>query len=177
MNRVVITGQGIVSALGHSVPSVLQALQAGQSAIAFQPSYAEAGMRSQIAALPNLAELPHIDRKLRRYMSEPAQFAWHAAQAAIAESGLTSEQIAAPTTGVILGEGVGSILSTANASSQRSSSLRTSTLSIRIATQSDRRGAFLGRIGRGTPSGAKQRSATVEPPFQPVVAAGFSARG
>lgn len=109
MNRVVITGQGIVSALGHSVPAVLQALQAGQSAIAFQPSYAEAGMRSQIAALPNLAELPHIDRKLRRYMSEPAQFAWHAAQAAIAESGLTPAQIADPSTGVILGEGVGSM--------------------------------------------------------------------
>ncbi|RCS57492.1 beta-ketoacyl-[acyl-carrier-protein] synthase family protein [Parvibium lacunae] len=109
MNRVVITGLGAVSSLGHSEAAIVSALKNGQSGIALQDSYIKAGMRCHVASLPDLSDLPHIDRKLRRYMSEPAQYAWHAAQSALAMSGLSQDQIAHPSTGVILGEGVGSM--------------------------------------------------------------------
>ena len=46
MRRVVITGLGIVSCLGTDKESVSASLRASRSGIAFNPSYAEIGMRS-----------------------------------------------------------------------------------------------------------------------------------
>jgi 3-oxoacyl-[acyl-carrier-protein] synthase-1 len=105
MRRVVITGIGIVSCLGNSPEEVSAALKAGKSGIRFREEYKERGMRSQIAGVPeiNLDEL--IDRKPRRFMGDSAAFAYVAMQQAIADAGLSEEQVSNPRTGLIAGSG------------------------------------------------------------------------
>jgi 3-oxoacyl-[acyl-carrier-protein] synthase I len=50
MRRVVITGLGIVSSLGNNKAEVKESLYAGQAlASAFQPEYADKGLRSHVA--------------------------------------------------------------------------------------------------------------------------------
>ena len=43
MRRVVVTGLGIVSCIGHNQDEVLASLRTGKSGISFQPEYQEMG--------------------------------------------------------------------------------------------------------------------------------------
>src|SRR3954462_12016463 len=103
--RVVITGRGIVSCIGNTMDAVAAALRAGRSGIRRVKEFADAGLRSEVAGIPDLAALPPIDRKLRRFMPEAALYAYHAACAAIAEAGLSDELLADPRSGLIVGSG------------------------------------------------------------------------
>ena len=51
MRRVVITGMGIISPIGHNLDDVTASLRAGKSGIKAEPHYAEHGFRSQIAGV------------------------------------------------------------------------------------------------------------------------------
>lgn len=104
MRRVVITGMGIVSSLGNDPATVDAKLRAGQSGIRFQPAYAERGFRSQVEGSLEV-DLDQIDRKHRRFMGDAAAYAYLAMQQAIADSGLTPEQVVNPKTGLIAGSG------------------------------------------------------------------------
>lgn len=108
MRRVVITGAGIVSCLGNDLPTVTSALQEGRSGIRFMPEFAERGLRSQIAGLPEIDLEARIDRKLRRFMGDAAAYAYVALADAIAQSGLQPGQVSHPRTGLIMGSGGGS---------------------------------------------------------------------
>ncbi len=105
MKRVVVTGMGIVSCLGNDKDAVLDALRAGRSGIKFQEAYKEMGFRSHVAGSIeiNLAEL--IDRKILRFMGDAAAFAYLSMQQAIADSGLSEEQVSNDRTGIIMGSG------------------------------------------------------------------------
>ncbi len=105
MKRVVVTGMGIVSCLGNDKNAVLDALRAGRSGIKFQEAYKEMGFRSHVAGSIdiNLSEL--IDRKILRFMGDAAAFAYLSMQQAIADSGLTEEQVSNERTGIIMGSG------------------------------------------------------------------------
>ncbi|HEY8941506.1 MAG TPA: beta-ketoacyl-ACP synthase I [Cellvibrio sp.] len=105
MKRVVVTGMGIVSCLGNDKNAVLDALRAGRSGIKFQEAYKEMGFRSHVAGSIeiNLAEL--IDRKILRFMGDAAAFAYLSMQQAIADSGLSEEQVSNDRTGIIMGSG------------------------------------------------------------------------
>ena len=105
MRRAVITGIGIVSCIGTDKATVTESLRTGRSGIRFNPSYAEAGLRSQVSGSVdiNLEEL--IDRKVLRFMGDAAAFAYLSMQQAIADSGLTEEQVSSPRTGLIAGSG------------------------------------------------------------------------
>lgn len=105
MKRVVVTGMGIVSCLGNDKTAVLDALRAGRSGIKFQEAYKEKGFRSHVAGSVdiNLSEL--IDRKILRFMGDAAAFAYLSMQQAIADSGLTEEQVSNERTGIIMGSG------------------------------------------------------------------------
>lgn len=106
MRRVVITGMGIVSSLGNNKAEVLASLQAGKSGIAFQPEYAERGMRSQVAgSIKNLDIEALIDRKLLRFMAKGHAYAWIALQEAIADAKLVEELVSNIRTGIIVGGG------------------------------------------------------------------------
>ncbi len=105
MKRVVVTGMGIVSCLGNDKDAVLDALRAGRSGIKFQETYKEMGFRSHVAGSVdiNLSEL--IDRKVLRFMGDAAAYAYLSMQQAIADSGLTEEQVSNERTGIIMGSG------------------------------------------------------------------------
>lgn len=106
--RVVVTGYGLVSCLGNDADSVAQALRSGRCGLRHVPEYAELGFASTVAGIPDLAGEPPIPRRLRRYMGDAAQYAWHAASKAIGHAGLTEEMLSSPRTGVVAGSGVGS---------------------------------------------------------------------
>lgn len=105
MKRAVITGLGIVSALGNDVEAVLESLKQTRSGISFQEDYKEIGMRSHVAGVPkiNLKEL--IDRKAYRFMGDAAGYAYLSMQQAIDDAKLTEEQVSNPRVGVIAGSG------------------------------------------------------------------------
>ena len=103
--RVVITGMGIVSCLGNDADTVATALKTGQSGISYCEAHAEAGMRSHVAGQPNINLAEHIDRKQWRFMGDAAGYAYLSMQQAIADAGLTEEQVSNPRTGIVAGSG------------------------------------------------------------------------
>jgi 3-oxoacyl-[acyl-carrier-protein] synthase-1 len=105
MKRVVVTGMGIVSCLGNDKNAVLDALRAGRSGIKFQEAYKEMGFRSHVAGSIdiNLSEL--IDRKVLRFMGDAAAYAYLSMEQAIADAGLSEEQVSNERTGIIMGSG------------------------------------------------------------------------
>ncbi len=106
--RVVVTGMGIVSCLGNDQASVTGALRDSRPGIRFIPEYAELGMRSQVAGEPQIDLVEQIDRKLKRFMGDAAGFAYVAMRDAIADAGLSDEQVRSVRTGLIAGSGGGS---------------------------------------------------------------------
>ena len=108
MRRVVVTGMGIVSCLGNKLDDVSRALREGRSGITAKPEYAELGLRSQVAGVPAIDLEAEIDRKKKRFMGDAAAYAWVAMRDAIAQAGLSAEQVSHPRVGVIAGSGGGS---------------------------------------------------------------------
>jgi len=105
MKRVVVTGMGIVSCLGNDKAAVLDALRAGRSGIKFQEAYRDVGLRSQVAGSIDI-DLPSlIDRKVLRFMGDAAAFAYVSMQQAIADAGLSEDQVSNERTGIIMGSG------------------------------------------------------------------------
>jgi 3-oxoacyl-[acyl-carrier-protein] synthase-1 len=106
--RVVVTGMGIVSCLGNDAASVSTSLRQLRAGIRFIPEYAELGLRSQVAGVPDIDLEARIDRKLKRFMGDAAAYAYVAMRDAIADAGLSDEQVRDPRTGLIAGSGGGS---------------------------------------------------------------------
>ena len=106
--RVVVTGMGIVSCLGNDAATVTKSLRDLHAGIRFIPEYAELGLRSQVAGVPEIDLDAAIDRKLKRFMGDAAAYAYVAMRDAIADAGLSEEQLHDPRTGVIAGSGGGS---------------------------------------------------------------------
>ncbi|WP_201586668.1 beta-ketoacyl-ACP synthase II [Psychrobacter jeotgali] len=95
MRRVVITGAGIVSCIGHDLATVTTVLKEGQSGIVFNESYAEHGFKSQVSGSVDKSELDtkSIDRKLKRFFSDASLYAYVSALAAIEQAGLAIETV------------------------------------------------------------------------------------
>ena len=108
MRRIAITGMGITSCLGNDLDSVSSALRAGLSGIRLLPEAVEAGLRSQVGGAVDLDLDAVIDRKLKRFMSDAAAYSYVAMRDAIADAGLSDEQVSDPRTGLIAGSGGGS---------------------------------------------------------------------
>jgi len=108
VRRVVVTGMGIVSCLGNDLDSVELALREGRSGIRYVQEYAELGLRSCVAGIPDISEEAPVDRKIRRYMGDAALYAYHAMRRALDNAGLDQETMATPRTGLVVGSGVGS---------------------------------------------------------------------
>lgn len=108
MKRIVVTGMGIVSCLGNDKASVTAALRNGTSGIRFNESYKEMGLRSNVSGSIDLNPEEHIDRKPLRFMGNAAAYAYIAMQQAIADSGLTENEVSNIRTGIVAGSGGGS---------------------------------------------------------------------
>ena len=108
MRRVVVSGMGIISCLGNDLEQVAQALYEGRSGLAWQPEYAQRGMRSCVAGVPDISGEQPLPRKIRRFMGDASLYAYLAARHALIDAGLEVDDIANPLTGLIVGSGVGS---------------------------------------------------------------------
>jgi len=106
--RVVVTGMGIVSCLGNDAATVAKSLRNLHPGIRFVPEYAELGLRSQVAGVPDIDLEAQIDRKLKRFMGDAAAYSYIAMRDAIADAGLSDDQVRDARTGVIAGSGGGS---------------------------------------------------------------------
>ena len=105
MRRVVITGLGIVSCLGNDKETVSANLRAGRGGIRFNPEYAEKGLRSQVSGSVDLNLEELIDRKVYRFMGDAAAFAYLSMQQAVADAGLSADDISNPRVGLVAGSG------------------------------------------------------------------------
>ena len=105
MRRAVVTGLGIVSSIGNNAEEVLASLKAGKSGIEASPEMAEHGFRSQIAGTLKLDVSEHVDKRTLRFMGAGAAYAHIAMSQAIADSGLSEDQIVNERTGLVAGSG------------------------------------------------------------------------
>jgi 3-oxoacyl-[acyl-carrier-protein] synthase-1 len=103
--RVVVTGLGIVSSLGNNASEVTDSLRNGKSGITYNATQEEIGMRSWVSGKPDIDLSEHIDRKQWRFMGDAAGYAFLSMEQAIADAGLTPEQVSSVRTGIIAGSG------------------------------------------------------------------------
>jgi 3-oxoacyl-[acyl-carrier-protein] synthase-1 len=111
LQRVVVTGMGIVSCLGNTLDEVSAALREGRSRIERIDAWRERGFASQVAGVASVAHEPPFERKLERFMGDTARFACHAARQAIDDAGLAPALLRSPRAGAVIGSGVGSLSS------------------------------------------------------------------
>ncbi len=109
--RVVVTGMGVVSALGNDVDSFWSQLVAGQCGIdriaAFDPSAFDTQIAGEVKrfdpapAFPSPKEVRRTDRY--------SQFGVHAAWQALRDSGLDLDRVNRDEVGVFIGSGIGGL--------------------------------------------------------------------
>lgn len=105
MRRAVITGMGIVSCLGNDRETVTHSLRNSLSGIRFRQDFADAGLRCNVGGVLDLDLKEHIDRKILRFMGPAAAYGFISAERAIADAGLTEEQVSHLRTGLVMGSG------------------------------------------------------------------------
>ncbi len=105
MRRVVVTGLGVVSSIGNNAEEVLASLKAGKSGIVASEQMVEHGFRSQIAGSLKIDVADHVDKRTLRFMGPGAAYAHIAMNQAIADAGLSEDQVVNPRTGLVAGSG------------------------------------------------------------------------
>ena len=105
MRRAVITGIGIVSAIGNNRGEVTESLREGTSGIRFCETYRDLGFRSHIHGAIRMDPDTAIDRRLRRFMGDGAVYNYVAMEEAIADAGLETQDISNERTGLVMGSG------------------------------------------------------------------------
>ncbi|MEP7041701.1 MAG: beta-ketoacyl-[acyl-carrier-protein] synthase family protein [Dokdonella sp.] len=109
MHRVVITGMGAVTPLGHTAPATWSAMREGRCAIGPITSLPRESLRFGIAAeVQGFDPLQHFDEKRLILLDRVSQFALVAAREAVAQSGIDfAADGIGENTAVIIGSGVG----------------------------------------------------------------------
>ena len=110
MNRVVITGMGIISPIGQSIPEYWTALQAGVCGVGTITRYDCAAMKVKVAAEVKDFDPAKfgIEKNEARKLDLFAQYALAAAAQAMEQSGLAAdENVARERLGVYIGSGIG----------------------------------------------------------------------
>lgn len=105
MRRVVVTGMGIVSSIGNNPEAVLNSLREAKSGISFSQEYADLGFRSQVYGMPHIDVEALVDRRAMRFHGRGTAWNHIAMDQAIADAGLSSEEVSNPKTGIIMGSG------------------------------------------------------------------------
>ena len=105
MRRAVVTGLGIVSSIGNNRDEVIDSLRKGRSGIVHAPVYEEMGFRSHVHGPINLDLDEVIDRKVKRFMGDGAAYNYLAMEQAIADSGLSDDEVSNIRTGLVMGSG------------------------------------------------------------------------
>ncbi|WP_342556231.1 beta-ketoacyl-ACP synthase II [Paenibacillus sp. FSL R7-0652] len=110
MERVVITGMGVISPLGNDVDTFWNALKEGKSGITPIQHLDSALYKTRIAGMVlDFDGEARFGRKEARRMDRFVQFAAAAADQALADSGLVLESLDRERIGVYIGSGIGGI--------------------------------------------------------------------
>lgn len=108
--RVVVTGLGTISPLGHNVQDTWKAMQSGDSAAAPITRFDASKFKTQFACeVKNYNSKDYFDRKEVRKLDLYSQFAMISADEAIKHSGLDLESLDLDRIGVIWGSGIGGL--------------------------------------------------------------------
>ena len=106
--RVVITGVGMISPVGHSIAELWEAVCEGRSGIGYITHFDATDYTSHIAAEVKDFDAPQwIDAKLAKRCDRFTQFALAAAEMAIAEADLKINEDNCHRVGVLIGSGIG----------------------------------------------------------------------
>ncbi len=105
MRRAVVTGLGIVSSIGNNKDEVLDSLREGRSGITFCEVYRDLGFRSHVHGSLKVTLEDVLDRKVRRFMGDGAAYNYLAMEQAVADAGLTQDEVSNERTGLIMGSG------------------------------------------------------------------------
>ena len=105
MRRVVVTGLGIVSSIGNNAAEVLQSMREARSGITRSDTYAEMGFRSQVHGMPSLDASSLVDRRAMRFLGGGAAWNHVAMEQAIADAGLSRDEVSSLRTGIVMGSG------------------------------------------------------------------------
>ncbi|EMT51628.1 3-oxoacyl-(acyl-carrier-protein) synthase 2 [Brevibacillus borstelensis AK1] len=110
MERVVITGMGVISPLGNDVQSFWSKLIRGESGITRIDTFDTDGHKAKIAGLVRDFDAEaRFGRKEARRMDRFCQFALAAAEQAFADAALDPEKVDRERMGVYVGSGIGGI--------------------------------------------------------------------
>jgi 3-oxoacyl-[acyl-carrier-protein] synthase-1 len=105
MRRVAVTGIGIISSIGANADEVTASLREAKSGIEAAPSYAELGFRCQVHAPPRIDWEAMVDRRAARFLAPGTAYAHIAMEQALADCGLSAEEISDERIGLIVGSG------------------------------------------------------------------------
>jgi 3-oxoacyl-[acyl-carrier-protein] synthase I len=105
MRRVVVTGMGIVSAIGNNTQEVLASLREARSGISHAESFAQMGFRCQVQGAPSLNPAESVDRRAMRFLGEGAAWNHVAMEQAIRDAGLEEKDISHERSGIVMGSG------------------------------------------------------------------------
>lgn len=104
MEKVAITGRGLVTPLGNGLGVNEEALKAGRSGIVFVENWRKMGLDSQVAGMADEdPECPLLDMKRKRFTSPNSRMAVAAAYQAMQEANLSMETIKSSRVAVING--------------------------------------------------------------------------
>nr|MBA2300328.1 beta-ketoacyl-ACP synthase II [Chloroflexota bacterium] len=110
--RVVVTGMGVLTAIGNDVPTAWEALLAGRSGVRTVETFDPSRLNVRVAAEVQGFDSSHVlDRKDQRRTDRYIQFGLVAAREAMDQAGLPArlEGSLAERTGAILGTGLGGV--------------------------------------------------------------------
>ena len=108
--RVVVTGIGMITALGHNACDNWQALVAGKTGTGRITLFDPEGYESQVAGeVKNFDPTAYMDRKVARRADRFTQFAFVAADEAIKQSGLEITPEISPRVATVIGTAIGGI--------------------------------------------------------------------
>ena len=105
MRRVVVTGMGIVSSIGNNTEEATASLREAKSGISRAEEYAELGFRCQVHGAPNIDVEALVDRRAMRFHGRGTAWNHIAMDQAIADAGLSEEEVSNDRTGIIMGSG------------------------------------------------------------------------
>ncbi|HEX2276638.1 MAG TPA: beta-ketoacyl-ACP synthase II [Candidatus Tectomicrobia bacterium] len=109
--RVVITGIGAVTPIGHTREGLWQGVLRGKSGVRRVRAFDTSGYRSQVAAeVLDFDAAPYLDRKQLKRLDRYSQFALCAAKMAVADAELDLEAEAHERVGVCIGSALGGML-------------------------------------------------------------------
>jgi len=108
--RVVVTGTGMITSLGHTTRDTWESLKAGRSGIRRIQAFDSTGSPSQVASeVVDFKPEQYLDRKEARRMSRFVQLAMVAAREAMQDSGLVITEANRDQVGVLVGTAIGGL--------------------------------------------------------------------